>query len=248
MHRRATRILTPASLLLALALGGCFKNDHGDADDSDETLGTTAPAASTGTADTSGDATTVTTTGATDPTTGPASTSTSTTEPATTSEGSETTAPPAEGCDGYCTTIATHCMGPFTQYGSPEMCLASCAAFAPGTPGETAGNTLACRTYHAGVAADADDIHCTHAGPGGDMACGSNCEGFCAIAGNYCPDAWPDAAACNAACIGFDAAEKYDASDVGGDTLACRLYHVTAAAIDPATHCAHIKGDSPTCK
>ena len=234
MYRRA---LIPASILLALT-GGCFKNDGGDTtgDDSDATLGSTSAAASTsGAAGTTGDATTATAepTGSTstDPTTGGA-----------------TTGAPVEGCEGYCDLIETHCGGPFTQYGSPDMCLGACAAFAPGTPGETSGNTLACRTYHAGVAADADDTHCTHAGPGGDMACGSNCEGFCAIAGKACPDAWPDNDACIVACTGFDAAEPYDASDIGGNTLACRLYHLTAATIDPMTHCAHIKGDSAPCK
>ena len=248
MHRRAPPILIPASLLLALVAGGCFKSNNGDTgDDIDETLDTSGGAGSTG----SGESTAVTTaaptnaaptTGTTDPATGSA------TEPTGSDTTATTTDPPAEGCDGYCATITSNCTGQFTQYGSPEMCLATCAAFAPGAPGDTSGNTLACRIYHAGAAADADDTHCTHAGPGGDMACGGNCEGFCAIAGEFCPDAWPDAAACNAACIGFDGAEKYDASDVAGDTLACRLYHATAAAIDPAIHCGHIKGDSPTCK
>lgn len=246
MHRRSPRVLIPASLLLALTAGGCFKNDDGDTggDDSDATLGSSSAAASTGGAAGTGDDTTAATaeptgTSSTDPTTAP------TTDPTT---GGETTGPPAEGCEGYCTLIETNCGGPFTQYGSPDMCLGACAAFAAGTPGETSGNTLACRTYHAGVAAGANDIHCTHAGPGGDMACGSNCEGFCAVAGNACPDAWPDNDACIVACTGFDATEPYDASDIGGNTLACRLYHLTAATIDPTTHCAHIKGDSAPCQ
>ena len=242
MHRRAPRVLIPTTLLLALTAGGCFKNEG--TDDGGDTAGSTGPAASTG----AGESTAITTAEPTnaDPTTGPATTSA--TEPATSSsEGSET-GPAAEGCEGYCATITTHCGGAFTQYGAPEMCMGACAAFAPGAPGDTSGNTLACRTYHAGAAADADDTHCTHAGPGGDMACGSNCEGFCAIAGKYCPDAWPDNDACIVACTGFDAAEKYDASDVAGDTLACRLYHATAASIDPTAHCGHIVGDSPTCK
>ncbi len=252
MHRRAPRVLIPASLLLALTAGGCFKNDSGDTgDDSDATLGGTSAAASTGGAPntTSNDTTAATDASAETgtPTTTGASTA-STGEPATSSESGETTGPPAEGCEGYCALIETNCGGPFTQYGSPEMCLGACAAFAAGAPGDMMGNTLACRSYHATVAADADDTHCTHAGPGGDMACGSNCEGFCAIADKACPDAWPDNDACIVACTGFDASEPYDASDIGGNTLACRLYHLTAATIDPTTHCPHIKGDSAPCQ
>ena len=247
MHRRALPALIPASLLLALVAGGCFNGNNGDTGDTDETSGTSGGAGSTGSGSTATTAEPTTAEPATGSTTEPA------TGPATGSDtGSDTTAtttePPAEGCEGYCATITANCTGQFMQYGSPEMCLATCAAFAPGTPGDTSGNTLACRTYHAGAAADADDTHCTHAGPGGDMACGSNCEGFCAIAGAVCPDAWPDAAACNTACLNFDGAEKSDAGDVSGDTLACRLYHLTAAAINPVPHCSHIKGDSPTCK
>jgi len=250
MHRRAPRVLLPASLLLALTAGGCFKNDGGDTgDDSDATLGGTTAAASTGGAPntTGSDSTAETATTATTAETGTPTTTGATTEPATSSESGETTGLPAEDCEGYCALIETNCGGSFTQYGSPEMCLGACAAYEPGTPGDIMGNTLACRIYHATVAADADDTHCTHAGPGGDMACGSNCEGFCAIADQACPDAWPDNDACIVACAGFDASEPYDASDIGGDTLACRIYHLTAATIDPATHCPHIKGDSAPC-
>lgn len=231
--------------LIALVLVGACKSEGGDESSTAATMdltggstgtGTTAPATGTGEDPTTGAATTTPTTGTPDGTT---------TMPGET--GDDTTGAPAEGCAGYCDTIAANCGGDFTQYGTREMCEATCATFAPGTPGDMMGNTLACRTYHAGAAAMADDVHCTHAGPGGDTACGTNCEGFCTIAAAVCPEAWPDIAACATACGTFDPAEKYDAKDVGGNTFACRLYHLTAATVDPVVHCAHIKGDSPTC-
>ena len=130
------------------------------------------------------------------------------------SSGDDTSA--AVDCDAYCDRIGLNCTGDFTQYGSRETCMTSCAAFAPGSPGDMSGNNLACRHYHAGLAAMVNDVHCTHAGPGGDTACGSNCEGFCAIAGEYCPEAWADTEACIVACATFPAEERYDANDVSG--------------------------------
>lgn len=244
MKIQTTRI--PALIVLSLALA-CGKSE----DDSDASSGVTTTAATpAGTDATTGaesgtvDPTTAPTTTTVDPTTGPDdTTSVSASEPTT----DGTTGTPVTECTAYCDTIELNCAGDFTQYGSREMCEATCATFTPGVAGEMAGNTLACRTYHAGAAAMADDVHCGHAGPGGDAACGSNCEGFCGIAAVACPDAWPDITACATACNTFDPAEKYDAKDVSGNTFACRLYHLTAATVDPATHCAHIKGDSPTC-
>ncbi len=248
MNYRASQFLLPTSLLLALAVSACGKSEDDDTGAASEastgtaTTATTTAPGTTGADSSGGPLTTTEPVTTTTPTTG------ETGEPATSTGPDETTDAPAEGCDGYCATIETNCAGQFAQYGTPQMCQGACAAFAPGTPGATDGNSLACRTYHAGAAAMADDVHCGHAGPGGDTACGSNCEGFCAIADKYCPDAWPDNDACIVACTGFSATEIYDASDVAGDTFACRLYHATAATVDPAVHCAHIKGDSPVCK
>jgi hypothetical protein len=238
-------IVSLGLLLLAAACG-----DKGD-DTDDGTSETGAPLTST-------------TPPATDPTT-----SGSTGEPMTTSGGTThatsetghltttgddtdaTTTDPtgAElGCQAYCDTIAMNCTAEWTQYGSAEFCMASCMTFAVGTAADTSGNTLGCRTYHAGVAASDPSLHCVHAGPGGSGACGANCDGFCSIAMTACPDAWDDLPACTSACAMFPDTEPYDASDVGKNTLACRLYHVTAAAMLPEVHCSHIKADSPPCQ
>lgn len=176
---------------------------------------------------------------------GEATTVVATTGVATTSE--ITTGGDAPSCEEYCASITANCSGGQAQYGSPQTCLATCEAFSPGTIADKSGNTLGCRAYHATAAVGDPLTHCTHAGPGGGAVCGADCDGFCTISAYVCPDAWPDEPACQVACGTFSSDELYDASDVSGDTFACRLYHLTAAAFDPATHCAHIKSDSAPC-
>jgi hypothetical protein len=159
-------------------------------------------------------------------------------------------AAPAPTCAEYCGLIQAACTGANGQYASEAICLASCEAFDVGTAADTSGNTLGCRIYHATAAAGGPDVHCTHAGPGGDGACGNNCEGFCAIAQDACTGdnaQYADEAACLAECSGFPADTKYNTNQTAGDSLACRLYHLTVAATDPAVHCSHIVADSPTC-
>jgi hypothetical protein len=232
----------PVPALIALVLVGACKSEGGDESSTAATMDLTGSSTGPGTTGPATDGT------STAPTTGSESTAPTTGTPdGTTMPGDDTTGTPVTGCTAYCDTIETNCAGDFSQYGTREMCEATCATFAPGTDGDMMGNSLACRTYHAGAAAMANDVHCGHAGPGGDMACGSNCEGFCGIAAAVCPEAWPDIAACAMACGTFDPGEKYDATDVKGNTFACRLYHLTAATVDPVVHCGHIKGDSPTC-
>lgn len=153
-------------------------------------------------------------------------------------------------CNTYCDAITANCTAANAQYSSKESCMGACAAFPVGAAADTSGNTLGCRTYHSGAAAMDAATHCVHAGPGGAGACGSNCEGFCAIAVATCPTEHPDEATCMTTCMGFADTEPFDAGDVAGDTLACRLYHLSVAATDAAsamTHCAHTAAMSAPC-
>ncbi len=242
-----------AALLAALAVGACAKGDEGATDT--DSAGQTTTATATTIATTQGEeGTSVGTTQSGTETSATAATTGMTSEPTTGMTTSEpTTGEPTTGggtnfCESYCDSIGANCSGTHTQYGSLATCMASCAGFLPGTPADTGGNTLGCRTYHAGAAKDMPEVHCTHAGPGGNGACGANCDGFCTLAAHACPEAWADETACQTACATFAPEESYDATDVAGDTFACRLYHLTAAALDPVTHCAHIKGDSAPCQ
>lgn len=150
-------------------------------------------------------------------------------------------------CDGYCTRITANCTATNAQYPNKETCLSTCAHFDVGSEADMTGNTLGCRYYHADAAADAPETHCTHAGPGGNGQCGANCEGFCAIATSACAAAWPDPAACLTTCATYSDAEPFDAGDAAGDTLACRLYHLTVATVLPTVHCPHTQPMSEPC-
>lgn len=151
-------------------------------------------------------------------------------------------------CATYCERITANCTGGNAQYSNQQLCEATCGRLDPGSASDKTGNTLGCRLYHAGAAEGDPDTHCTHAGPGGNGMCGSNCEGFCGIATRACPDVWPELAACETTCATFSNAEPYDAGDISGDTLACRLYHLTVATVYPADHCAHTGAVSDPCK
>lgn len=155
--------------------------------------------------------------------------------------------PISGACDDYCEVVMRNCTGGVAQFTDISTCHAVCETMPLGDPVSPTGDTIACRTFQAAVAEDDATMACTKAGPGGDGACGGNCESFCAIADELCPSAFSDTAACMSTCGGFSSTEVYDASDIAGDTFACRLYHLTAAATNPDVHCAHIGAVSPVC-
>lgn len=167
---------------------------------------------------------------------------------------SNTQADMGNSCATYCTSIMANCAGVNQQYTDTASCLGACAAFPPGTSADKSGNTLGCRIYHAGAAATDATTHCPHAGPGGASVCGTNCEGFCAIAQRTCTGSnvqFQDAAACQTACAAFATTPAYNTAQTSGNSFACRLYHAQVAAASSAnanTHCPHIPAASPVCK
>ena len=149
-------------------------------------------------------------------------------------------------CEEYCTTVTTNCTGATAVYTSKEVCLKACQFIPVGAAADTTGNTLGCRSYHAGAAAGSTanaTMHCPHAGPGGAEYCGSNCDGYCNLAMGACPSLYADLATCQTTCAGFEDVEPFT-SQLSGNTLQCRLYHASVAAGDK-THCDHI-GTSPS--
>ena len=157
----------------------------------------------------------------------------------------------APTCASYCTSVMANCTGANAQYSTPAACLGSCSAFAAGTTGATSGNSLGCRAYHAGASPSDAALHCPHAGPAGDGACGTNCESFCTIAIAKCAGTFTDLAACTTACGAFAMnTARYNQSTTSGNSYACRMYHLSVAATDSAsatTHCPHITTVSSTC-
>jgi hypothetical protein len=151
-------------------------------------------------------------------------------------------------CETYCSTIMAACTGSNEQYASPAACLAVCATLDPGVPGG-AGNTVECRLGRAALARDSGeaDSYCHLAGPGGGGFCGSDCSGYCTIMAATCTmlGEYED---CLPTCERVpNLAEPpsttfYDTTMQNGDSVQCRLFHVTAATLDAFSHCEHAAG------
>ena len=136
-------------------------------------------------------------------------------------------------------------------------CKGVCAKFDPGTLADMGGATLGCHLYHGGMPAASDPgTHCPHAGPLGGGACGADCDNFCEIAVAVCSTQatppYADVAECKTACIDFvdTATVPYSAKVSSGNSLACRMYHLSVAASSSANaevHCPHVAATSSTC-
>jgi hypothetical protein len=157
-------------------------------------------------------------------------------------------------CSAYCTSIMANCTAANAQYPSMASCVNACAGYPVGAEADTSGNTLGCRTYHAGAASGNAGLHCPHAGPTGDGTCGTLCEGFCAIQATACTGAlkqFTSASDCATKCAAFSAgAGKYNTSFTGGNTNYCRVYHLSVAASSAGSatdHCGHIAPTSIPC-
>jgi hypothetical protein len=161
--------------------------------------------------------------------------------------------PTTPTCAAYCTAITAACTGVNRQYGATDgaamdSCMTACTAFmwSVGTSMDTSGNTLGCHLYHAMAAAGSDlnhSTHCPHAGPLGGGMCGtSNCADFCADDAVVCSGTYATPDLCMTACATWsDMGSATSPTAASGNTLACRMYHLTAAAAagGAATHCPH---------
>ncbi|HEX3854567.1 MAG TPA: hypothetical protein VHW01_26570, partial [Polyangiaceae bacterium] len=162
-------------------------------------------------------------------------------------------AAPTPACEDYCTRIMKLCQKPNEAYTDISTCLGICALIPPGSEIEKTGDTLACRVNQLAIqespSAESGTLPeaCARSGPGGDGACGSNCESYCQLYKSACKDDQPDLTSaqydqdtCVAKCAGLSDTGKFDTDlNYTGDTLQCRLIHTSAATVDPATHCVH---------
>jgi hypothetical protein len=144
-------------------------------------------------------------------------------------------------CDGYCTLVMQNCTGGNAEYTDLNTCKAMCANFAVGDAGDQGGDTLACRSYHAGAAAGNPSLHCRHAGPTGGGVCGTSaCTGWCELDRAQCPSIYASQSDCETTCAKFPVnGDAGDIALVSGNTFNCRIYHLEAAYSDPTTHCPH---------
>jgi hypothetical protein len=176
-------------------------------------------------------------------------------------------------CPSYCTEIQANCTGPNAQYPTQAQCQATCKSFALGTISDRGPNqnTLGCRLYHAGTPAmTTPGMHCPHAGPAGDLVtvaagsgtCGDACTSFCTLEMATCGSSdapitgvtpvapavpYKNLGDCMSKCAGFATTTAYSTAATSGNTLACRLFHLTNAANYAAmgmnttaqNHCGH---------
>jgi hypothetical protein len=160
---------------------------------------------------------------------------------ASTSSGSTSTGAMTPTCADYCSKIMSACTGDNAQFNSMDNCIASCAAYPVGTAADMAGNTLGCRSYHAGAAATNAATHCAHAGPSGDGTCGDVCDGYCQLAQKFCTGAnqvYTDLADCKATCATAMTDVRFSVSpEPAGPEVACLVYHAQEASLVPEDHC-----------
>ncbi len=151
---------------------------------------------------------------------------------------------PPDECAGYCDAVMEACTGEHAVYTTRDTCLGVCAALEPGHASEPTGNTVACRHRQAENAAnqDAPDEFCPAAGPAGGEACGDDCEAYCQLLEAACPAEYGAVLDCASTCAGLTDGGPFNVVDFyEGDTLDCRLIHVSAAFPDPESHCSHAK-------
>jgi hypothetical protein len=159
---------------------------------------------------------------------------------------------PADPCELYCATAQANCKGEYALYPSTTVCEAVCAKLPLGdlTEKDPTGNTVACRLDQARLAEITLEPwdHCPRAGPGGAGSCGGNCESFCMLEAEFCPDN-ANLDECLTKCpalrdldserVVFDDSTFDVDAHHDGDHLQCRLVHISSAALAPAGHCWH---------
>lgn len=156
-----------------------------------------------------------------------------------------------DACASYCTTLTANCTAANVQFTDSGACNTYCvrARTAPdfwsqGTTGATSGDTLACRTTHAGLATADPVIHCPHAGPSGGDTCGSWCENYCDLALAVCTGTlqlYADRATCLTTCAGIPSVPSTPNAP-SGNSIQCRINHLGRASAGGAaatTHCPH---------
>src|SRR6187399_870089 len=143
-------------------------------------------------------------------------------------------------CAEYCRTVMDTCPENYATY---ENCLGVCEQLPPGDFNEPGGNTVACRLNAAHAASHVDPLEreqmCQAAGPGGNGACGTNCESYCWLAERVCGEVLASLRDCQATCEALGDSERFSVGnspgaelDHSGDTVQCRLVHLSSAAAD----------------
>jgi hypothetical protein len=147
----------------------------------------------------------------------------------------------SEQCQQYCDTVMKNCVGPNQVYSEMTTCLGVCAHLPPGDPVEPLDdNSIVCRARQAALADTEPNFYCPLAGPGGGGTCGSNCAGYCTLLKAVCPTQAAPLTHCEQQCSALKDTGAFNVvANHEGDTIQCRLVHVSSATVDPTTHCLH---------
>jgi hypothetical protein len=159
---------------------------------------------------------------------------------------------PSPLCRDYCAKVMANCREDNAVYEGIATCYAVCKNLEPGVAGDDSGNTTRCRLHQAEQAGpegvNEPKQHCPGAGPGGEgpngeLLCADNCDGYCSIMQAVCDD-YGSLETCRAACNQVPDLGGYNTAHSEGDSVQCRLWHVSAAADEPNPHCLHAAGKS----
>lgn len=165
-------------------------------------------------------------------------------------------------CNTYCDTVLANCVDPLYVYATRDMCMGVCnkleTAGYTGNPNDQVGNSINCRLNQAIQAKKTAEfsLYCPASGPGGNGICGTNCEGYCVLMQLTCstefavrPFDGTLSTCVNQVCPSLPTLDAgFDADQQSGNTINCRLYHISAANADPNApliHCPHAAGASP---
>lgn len=149
-------------------------------------------------------------------------------------------------CENYCAIVEAACYPNDLIYASPRECLDMCSEWArlpAGVKGDTTENTIACRIAHTAESfVDYPELHCPVASFDGGNICGSWCDNYCHLVGEWCTGdhaLFGSEAECQLACAQMSTSGM--SGDLTSNTVQCRITHVIEAGIDtvggPAAHC-----------
>jgi hypothetical protein len=145
-------------------------------------------------------------------------------------------------CGAYCDVVMRNCTGTNAVYSTRETCLGVCAKLPGGDSVEPMdSNTIECRQRQAALAEREAPFYCPKAGPGGGGKCGTNCAAYCSLLTGVCPNQANTLNDCAKQCSALKDVGTFDVvANHSGDTLQCRLVHVSSATVeDTANHCSH---------
>ena len=159
-------------------------------------------------------------------------------------------------CSHFCDVVMTNCTGDNLVYETREKCMGVCKLYPVGDANEWQGkNTLECRLHEAELAPSkpVEDNQrqraCRSAGPEG-LDCGGSCESYCYLYEQACGQVQCGSTSnCIDKCAALRDRMEYNVvDDYEGNSIQCRLVHLSNASIVPGgqPHCGHANLSTPT--